>query len=203
MRKSILSTLALFLVTTLIFAQKSGYKIGDQASDFKLKNIDGKMVSLADYKDAKGFIIVFTCNSCPFSKAYEDRMIALHKQFSPLGYPVIAINSNDHTRSPEDSWDHMQVRSREKAFPFVYLHDETQEIATAFGANRTPHTFILKRENANRHRVAYIGALDNSAMNEKDVSKTYVADAVNSLLSGKEPAENFTMAIGCTIKWKK
>src|ERR1700760_4284005 len=115
----------------MLFAFKpegTGYKAGDKATDFKLKNIDGKMVSLADYKDAKGFIVVFTCNHCPFAKKYEDRVEALDKKYKSLGYPVVAINPNDPNEVPEDNYMGMQNRAKEKGFTFPYLVDETQNI---------------------------------------------------------------------------
>lgn len=124
----------------------NGYHIGDTARDFNLKNVDGKMVSLAGIKKAKGYIVVFTCNHCPYSVAYEDRIIALHKKYAKLGYPVVAINPNDKDVQPADSFDNMKKRAKEKKFPFVYLYDETQEIAKAYGATRTPHVYVLDKE---------------------------------------------------------
>jgi glutathione peroxidase-family protein len=96
----------------------SGYQIGDMATDFKLKNVDNKMVSMADYKEAKGFIVIFTCNHCPYAVAYEDRIIALDKKYKKLGYPVIAINPNNPEVQPQDSFELMQVRAKEKKFTF-------------------------------------------------------------------------------------
>src|SRR5690606_13667730 len=113
-----------------------GYKVGDKARDFSLKNIDDKIVSLANFKEAKGFIVVFTCNHCPFAVKYEDRIIAANKKYAPLGYPVIAINPNDVNVSPEDSFEKMKERAAEKGFDFPYLYDETQEIARTYGATR-------------------------------------------------------------------
>src|SRR5881394_2175653 len=133
MKKIIVLILALTTSLTMAFAS-GGYKPGDKAQTFTLKNIDGKMVSPADFKDAKGFIVVFTCNHCPFAKAYEDRIIALHKKYAAKGYPVLAINPNDKNREPDDSFDNMVIRAKEKKDPFPYLLDESQEIAKAYGA---------------------------------------------------------------------
>ena len=199
--KKLMSFFLLFSIAIISLAQ-SGYKIGDIAEDFKLKNIDGRMITLADIPDAKGYIVIFTCNTCPYAKAYEDRMIKLHNKYAPLGYPIVAINPNDLERAPEDSYEHMQQRAKEKRFPFYYLYDETQVTAKKFGAARTPHTFVIQKEGG-KNRVVYIGAIDDSAMNESDVGKTYLADAVDALIGGKKPDPNFTMAIGCTVKWKK
>ena len=179
-----------------------GYSVGDIATDFSLKNIDGNIISLAQYPKAKGFIIVFTCNHCPFSQAYEQRIIELHKQYATKGFPVIAINSNDKTRSPEDSYENMVIRAKEKKYPFVYVYDETQEIAKQYGATRTPHVFVLSK-NKTGNTVAYIGAIDNNSEDPKEVTEKYLANALDALLEGKEITVNSTKAIGCTIKWKK
>src|SRR5690606_19083740 len=98
-----------------------GYKVGDQAADFSLKNIDGSTVSLASYKNVKGYIVIFTCNTCPYSVMYEDRIIDLHNTYAQAGYPVIAINPNDPTVKEGDDLAAMQARSKEKKFPFKYL----------------------------------------------------------------------------------
>ena len=179
-----------------------GYQIGDKAMNFKLKNIDGKMISLNDNASAKGYILVFTCNHCPFAKAYEDRIITLHNQFAAKGYPVIAINPNDKNIEPEDSYEEMVKRAAEHHYHFPYLYDETQEIATAYGAARTPHVFVLQKMGKD-FIIKYIGAIDNNADEPASVTKHYVTDAVNSLLEGKEVVVKSTKAIGCTIKWKK
>jgi peroxiredoxin len=175
--------------------------VGDAATDFSLKNIDGKMVSLADYKQAKGFIVVFTCNHCPYAVAYEDRIIALDKKYKPLGYPVIAINPNDPAAQPLDSYAAMQVRAKEKGFTFPYLLDDGQTIYPQYGAEKTPHVFVLKKT-VNKQVVSYIGAIDNNYRNAAEATEHYVADAVDALLAGKAPAVTKTVAIGCSIKVK-
>lgn len=182
--------------------EPSGYKAGDTATDFRLKNINGKTVQLADHKQAKGFIVVFTCNHCPFAKAYEDRIIALDKKYAAKGYPVIAINPNDPVRQPEDSYEKMQERAREKGFTFPYLLDETQQVAKAYGATRTPHVYILQKSGS-ANKVMYVGAIDDNYEDAAAVKEKYVEAAVDALLAGKPVAKNATKAIGCTIKWKK
>lgn len=176
-----------------------GLKVGDKAIDFKLKNVDGKMVSLAGMEDAKGYIITFTCNHCPYSVLYEDRLIELHNEMVPKGYPVVAINPNDPAAQPEDSYELMQERSKEKAFPFVYLFDENQKIYPQYGATRTPHVFLVDNEMT----VQYIGAIDNNAKDAAAVTVNYVKDAIMALEKGAKPDPNFTKAIGCTIKKQK
>lgn len=198
--KKYLFTFLLLLPAALIWAQ--GYKPGDKAIDFKLKNIDGRHVSLADYSEAKGFIVVFTCNHCPFSKMYEDRIIALDKKYKSLGYPVIAINPNDPKKQPEDSFDKMIERAKEKGFTFPYLFDETQEVARTYGATNTPHVFVLKKEGKDLI-VSYIGAIDDSPRDASKVNKKYVEQAVDALLNGKEIEVKQAKAIGCTIKWRE
>ncbi|WP_103865033.1 thioredoxin family protein [Aquimarina sp. I32.4] len=176
-----------------------GYTIGDIARDFKLKNVDESMISLVDYKDAKGFIVVFTCNHCPYSVAYEDRIIALDAMFKQKGYPVIAINPNNSKAYPEDSFDNMKIRAKEKGFSFPYLLDDGQKIYPQYGAKKTPHVYVLEKTGAG-NLVRYIGAIDN---NYKDASKAdlkYVEDAVNALLKGEKVPVEITKAIGCSIK---
>jgi peroxiredoxin len=180
----------------------TGYKVGDMARDFKLKNVDGKMVSLADYKKAKGYIVVFTCNHCPFSQAYEQRIINLHNKYAAKGFPVVAINPNDKTRSPEDSYENMVSRAKEKKYPFAYVYDETQEIAKTYGATRTPHVFLLTKTKAG-NKVAYIGAIDDNSEEPSEVKEAYLSNAIDALLNGKTIANTNTKAIGCSIKWRK
>ena len=201
--KTVFTSLGILLCTFMFIAATpdGAYAPGSKAIDFKLKNVDGKMVSLADYKDAKGFIVTFTCNHCPFSKAYEDRIIALHNKYAKEGYPVVAINSNDKTIAPEDSYDGMIERAKEKNFPFAYLYDESQEIAKTYGATRTPHIYLLKKEGKDLV-IKYVGAIDDNSDDPAAVTKKYVESAMDELLAGKEVTTNSTKAIGCTIKWK-
>ncbi|MBG7628881.1 MAG: thioredoxin family protein [Bacteroidetes bacterium] len=192
------------IVFTLItaFGLKStseGYKIGDKATDFSLKNIDNKMVSMANYHDAKGFIIIFTCNTCPYSVAYEDRINELDKKYKEKGYPVIAINPNNPAVKKGDDFSDMQVRAKEKGFTFPYLFDDGQNIYPQYGATRTPHVFLLNKENENLI-VEYIGAIDNNSQDANAVTEKYVENAVDALLEGKKPALTNTKAIGCSIK---
>lgn len=204
MKKSaFLPVIALLLAIGLMnFRNGSdGYKVGDTVQDFKLKNIDGKTVSLADNKDTKGYIIAFTCNTCPVAKAYESRIIALNEQFASKGYPVVAIQSNDAQRSPGDSYEAMQQRAKSSRYSFPYLYDDTQTVARAFGATNTPHTFVVKRDGG-QFRIAYIGAIDNNPYDAAGADKKYVENAVNELLAGKSVTTPSARAVGCGIKWK-
>lgn len=201
MQKLVLSLVAIFSFTLFSMAQ-DGYKVGDNIKDFSLQNIDGKNVSLADYKDSKGFIITFTCNHCPYAMAYEDRILALNKKYAKAGYPVIAINPNDAIQYPEDNLEAMQVRAKEKKFNFPYLYDESQNIAKQFGATKTPHVFIVQKE-GDKLVVKYIGAIDDNWEKAADVKEKYAESAIDALLAGKPVVTTSTKAIGCSIKWKK
>ena len=201
MQKLVLSLVAIFSFTLFSMAQ-DGYKVGDNIKDFSLQNIDGKNVSLADYKDSKGFIITFTCNHCPYAMAYEDRILALNKKYAKAGYPVIAINPNDAIQYPEDNFEAMQVRAKEKKFNFPYLYDESQKIAKQFGATKTPHVFIVQKE-GDKLVVKYIGAIDDNWEKAADVKEKYAESAIDALLAEKPVATTSTKAIGCSIKWKK
>jgi len=194
-----------FLTFSNLDENKTGYSIGDVAIDFKLINIDDNLVSLADYEKAKGFVVIFTCNHCPFSVKYEDRIVELDKKYKTLGYPVIAISPNDIEAFPEDDLDHMKIRAEEKGFTFPYLYDETQEIAKAYGAKKTPHVFLLNKEvneDVEQLIVKYIGAIDDDKSGLK-VEENYLANAIDALLSGEEIDPATTKAVGCSVKWKK
>ena len=160
MKKINLFLLTTFFATTLLSAQ-SGYDIGATATDFKLENIDGTFVSLSDFEQAKGFIVVFTCNTCPYAVAYEDRIEALNKMYATKGYPVIAIMPNNIEIKPGDSLDAMKRRAKEKGFTFPYLIDREQTIFPQYGATKTPHVYILEKSN-DANVVRYIGAIDDN-----------------------------------------
>jgi peroxiredoxin len=193
----------LFIVSLLAGGPEySGYSVGDKAIDFNLKGVDGKVISMSANTDNKGYIVIFTCNTCPYSVAYEDRIIALHNKYASQGYPVIAINPNDPVVQPGDSFENMQKRAKEKAFPFPYVFDSTQEITLAYGATNTPHVYVVERDSKD-YLVRYIGAIDNNTRDASLATKFYVEDAVNSLLGGKPMEATSTKAIGCGIKWSE
>ena len=196
-KKTILLLFVAVIATAFTNKAIEGYKVGDTIEDFKLKNIDDQMVSLSDYTDAKGFVIIFTCNMCPYSVANEDRIVALDKKYKQLGFPVIAINPNDPEASTGDSFEDMKVRASEKGFTFPYLFDEGQKVYPKFGATKTPHVYIVSKKNM---KVEYIGALDNSSRDADNVTEKYVEDVVDALLAGKKPTKTETRAIGCSIK---
>ena len=191
--------LAAGLITAFTTNNPAGYEIGSIATDFSLKNVDNKNVSLKDYKDAKGFIVIFTCNHCPYAIAYEDRIVDLDKKYKKLGYPVIAINPNNPEKQKDDSFDKMQVRAKEKGFTFPYLFDEGQKIYPQYGATKTPHVYILQKTDKG-NVVKYIGAIDDNHSDETAVEQKYVENAVDALLKKQEVKIKTTKAIGCSIK---
>ena len=205
MKRTFILSVGVLAVVAVLFINAvkptPGYGIGDYATDFELPNIDGEMISMADYADAKGFVVVFTCNTCPYAKAYESRIIELDKKYASKGFPVIAINPNDVTQQPGDSMDEMKKRADNKGYSFPYLRDDSQEIARAFGATKTPHVYVLNKEDSDKFKVEFIGAIDDSPNDASDVSETYVEDAINALLAGDKPTVTEKRAIGCTIKW--
>ncbi len=181
---------------------KEGYNIGDKVDDFSLKNYDGNDVSLASLGDVKGVIVTFTCNTCPYSIAYEDRLIELHKKYAPKGYPILAINPNDPEVREGDSFKAMKVRAEEKAFPFKYIFDDGQKVFPKWGATRTPEIYLLKKEGTD-FKIVYTGAIDDNHKDAEAVEKKYLESAIEAIEAGKDPNPKYTKAIGCTIKVKK
>ncbi len=194
-----MKTILILISSLFIFTHNHGYKVGDVTTDFSLSNTNGEKVSLADYADAKGFIVIFTCNTCPYSVAYEDRIIALDKKYATKGYPVIAINPNDPAAIGGEQLIDMKTRAAEKGFTFPYLQDKGQYVYPKYGATKTPHVFILEKQEKG-NVVQYIGAIDDSSRNPEAVKERYVADAVDALLAGQLPKVTYTKAIGCSIK---
>jgi peroxiredoxin len=170
-------------------------KIGADSPEFKeLIGVDGKRHSLADYRDAKLLVVVFTCNHCPVAVAYQDRLIALQKDYADKGVQLVAINVNN---LPADRLDAMKQRAKEKGFNFPYLYDPTQKIGRAFEAKVTPHVFVLD----GRRKIAYIGAIDDD-MNVEKVKTKYLRDALDALLAGAKVGKQTTKAFGCSIKYE-
>jgi peroxiredoxin len=193
--------LALICLVALSSFENPPYEVGDSVADFKLKNVDGKMVSLSDYHDQKGAIVIFDCNTCPYSKAYNGRIIELNNKYAPKGFPLITINPNDPEISPGDSFKEMASQAKKKGYEFPYLQDESQQVARSFGATNTPHVFVLKKDGQN-FKVAYIGTIDNNSRDGSAATKKYVEEAVDALLGDKSIPTTRTKAIGCGIKWK-
>jgi peroxiredoxin len=194
--KNFILILTLLTVSFTNINAQNGYKIGDTATDFSLKGTDGKMHSLAEIEDAKGYIVIFTCNHCPYSKMYEDRIIALQRSYQPKGYPVIAINPNDPKANPADSFKKMIIRAKDKGFNFWYLFDDGQQIFPQYGATKTPHVFLLDKNKV----VQYIGAIDDNSRDKNAVDEKFLENAINALDQGEKISPTTTKAIGCSIK---
>ncbi|OHX64094.1 thioredoxin family protein [Flammeovirga pacifica] len=182
--------------------KSTGVNIGDVAPTFTLQGIDGENHSLNDLSGDKGAIVIFTCNHCPYAVAYEDRIIELDKTFKSQGYPVIAINPNDPAVQPEDSFELMKERAATKGFTFNYLFDNGQQVFPKYGATKTPHVFLLNKEN-NQLIVKYIGAIDDNYKDASAVKIKFVENAIQALQNNTEIAEKETKAIGCSIKVAK
>ena len=174
-----------------------GLALGSMAPDFQLKGVDGKTHSLKSFADRKGLAIVFSCNHCPYVQAYEARMVQLQRDYLPNGVSLVAINSNDDTGYPEDSFENMITRSKNKGFNFPYLRDETQEIARKYGAICTPHIFLFNQQRV----LSYKGRIDDNR-NPTDVKSHDLRNAIDAVLSGKTPAVQEIRPFGCSIKWK-
>lgn len=199
--KRILSILLILVALTAAAPVDRGYQVGDTVADFKLRNVDGKMVSLSDFKNSKGVIVVFDCNTCPVSRKYNERIIALNKKYASAGFPLIAINPNSPDVSAGDSYGDMVAYAKDKGYTFPYLYDESQNTPRAFGATNTPHVFLLKNVGG-AFQVAYIGAIDNNASDGSQATRRFVEEAVDALLSNSAIKTSQTKAIGCSVKWK-
>jgi peroxiredoxin len=192
----------LFLFSVLIAqAQSKTLKAGEAAPDFKLKNVDNKEVSFANFPDAKGFIVVFTCNTCPYAIGYEKRIIELNEKFKPQGYPVIAINPNDPEASKADTFVKMQELAKAKKYAFPYLFDPGQVVTDQYGAKHTPHLFVVSKSKTGT-MIEYTGAIDNDPEGLKADKTKYVEDVITALKNNQKPAITETKEIGCTVKRK-
>lgn len=190
------------LLFAVVVAFSSGYNVGDKATDFKLKNVDGKHISFSNFSDAKGFVVVFTCNGCPYAQAYQDRLIEIDKKYKSKGYPVIAINPNDPALAPDDSYDKMVSVAKKEGFTFPYLIDEKQEVYREYGATRTPHVYVLQKKGSD-FVVQYIGTIDDNYQDATKVTSPFLANALDALIAGSMPEPATTKAIGCGIKDKR
>ena len=199
--KKVLCLLLVPLTIAMIMAfakPVGGYEVGDKIEEFNLKNVDGSRFSLSSVKEAQGFIVVFTCNTCPYARKYEQRIINLHNKYAAQGYPVVAINPNYVGIVPGDSYEEMKKRATAKKYPFVYLADEDGLVCYKFGATKTPHVYLLDKNKV----VKYIGAIDDNADDVNSASKKYVEMAIEALKKGKNPEPSLTKAVGCEVKRK-
>jgi len=174
-------------------------KLGLPAPDFNLIGVDDKNYSLSSFADKEALIIIFSCNHCPYVKAYEGRMKQIEEGYSGKGVAIVAINSNDAVNYPEDSFEEMKKRADIENFNFVYLRDEEQSIAKAYNATHTPEIFLFDKE----RKLAFHGKIDDNWQESDKVVNNYLRDALDELLERKEISVPETFTIGCTIKWKK
>lgn len=173
----------------------------DTLVDFRLKNVDGRMISLSDYTEAKGFIIVFTCNHCPFAKLYTERLKDLSRTFTPKGVPLIAISSTDTVQYEDDTFVKMGEKAKKEEFNFPYLYDNLQSVAKNFNAQKTPHAFVIWKEQAG-WKIKYSGAIDDNGASPQKVNRAYVREAVDALLKNEKIETQITKSIGCQIYWR-
>jgi len=173
-------------------------KTGDRAIPFRLPGVDGRQHALDDYADRDAVVVIFSCNHCPYVRAWEDRMVAIQRDYAPRGVQFLVISSNDPEQYPEDSFDRMKERAQEKGYNFPYLYDETQEVARAYGAERTPEVFVFDRD----RRLRYHGAIDDNYEDPNRVRRHYLREALDAVLAGRQPEVAETPPVGCTIKWR-
>ena len=176
-----------------------GLPIGTPAPPFSLPGTDGKTYTLDDFADAKALVIVFTCNHCPYAKAAEDRLIRLQADYADRGVRIVAINPNDDRAYPEDSFDEMKKRAKEKGFNFPYLRDETQEVARAYDAACTPDPFVFGPD----RKLVYNGRIDDNWKDETRVTRHDLREVLDAVLEGREPRlPEVVPSMGCSIKWR-
>lgn len=173
-------------------------QLGQSAPDFHLPGVDGKTYSLADFKDAKILIVVFSCNHCPYVVGSEERTRKLYADYAPRGVKMIAINSNETENHPTDSLEHMKQRAKEKDFKFPYVRDDSQEVALAYGALRTPHFYVFDQG----RKLRYTGRMDDNPRSPGKETTHELRDALDALLAGRQPAVPLTNPLGCNVKWK-
>ena len=172
-------------------------ELGEQAPDFNLPATDGRDRTLDSFRDAKLLVIVFSCNHCPFVVGSEDRMKALYNEYKPRGVEMVAINANEAENHPTDSFEHMKQRVRELGLPWPYLRDESQDVARAYGALRTPHFYVFDAQ----RKLRYTGRMDDNPRDASLATTHELRDAIDALLDGREPAVTVTNPIGCNVKW--
>lgn len=189
------SMVAVIVLLAAAGCQAAKVSVGDAAPDWSgIVGIDDKPHGLTDYKEAKLVVLVFTCNHCPVAKAYEERLVALQKDYKDKGVQVVAVNVNNMAA---DKLEAMKKRAESQKFNFPYLYDSSQKIARDYGATCTPHVFVLDGS----RKLAYMGAIDDN-MNGEKVKKSLLRDALDALLAGKAPAEAVTKQFGCGIKYE-
>jgi peroxiredoxin len=172
--------------------------VGTRCPDFRLPAVDGRSYGRDDFAGAPVLVVMFICNHCPYVKAVEDRLIELNRQYSPRGVQFVGVCSNDAASYPDDAFDKLAERWRQKGYGFPYLHDESQEVARDFGAACTPDLFVYDGERG----LAYHGRIDDSWKDPSKVTRHELADALDALLAGGRPGADQKPSLGCSIKWR-
>jgi peroxiredoxin len=182
----------------LLKSETTKLKSGDAAPDFSLMGTDGRAHRLADYRGAKALLVVFTCNHCPYAQAKFSRMSEIFAKYSRMGVRMAAINPNDATAYPADSFEEMKKVAKQNGFLFDYLYDETQGVAKRYGAACTPDPFLFDAG----LRLAYHGRFDDALSPEKEPKEFDMELALDAVLAGRKPPHDFLHSQGCSIKWK-
>jgi peroxiredoxin len=199
MRSKALLLSAALLILPMVPTIASALAIGDAlpSADVKLKNVDGQEVTIAGEKGDKGTLVVFTCNHCPYAKAWEDRLAAIGNEYDKKGIGVVAINSNNPAKNADDGYEGMQQRARDKGFAFPYAVDAGSAVARSFQATKTPEVFLFDASG----KLAYHGAIDDNSESAGAVKASYLKDALDAVIAGKPATPAETKALGCGIKF--
>ena len=173
-------------------------QIGESAPDFELPGVDGRSYGLGDFQDAKLLVVLFTCNHCPYVIGSEERIGRLVAATAPLGVAWVGINSNETENHPTDDLEHMKRRAADDGIQYPYLRDETQQVALAYGALRTPHFYVFDAD----RKLCYTGRLDDNPRESAAATTCELAEAIEALLRGEDMPVAVTNPIGCNVKWK-
>ncbi|NBP74501.1 MAG: thioredoxin family protein [Crocinitomicaceae bacterium] len=196
------TTLAISVCIIFMFVFGSfNLTLEKRVDNFTLRNVNGKNVSTQDYKDAKGFIVIFTCNHCPFAKLYTNRFNELNTKYSNFNVPLIAINSMDTLLFEEETFELMQQKAKKEKYNFPYLQDVKQDVGKEFDAQHTPMAFVIWKEN-NEWIIKYKGAVDDNGAHPK-LANSFISKAVDELLNGKPVSNSETQSFGCAIFYRK
>ncbi|KDA53524.1 hypothetical protein EG19_04795 [Thermoanaerobaculum aquaticum] len=199
MKAKVLAVLLVAMALGPAWALKPGDSLPESVANVKMKGVDGKEVTLKELMGPKGLLVIFSCNHCPWVKAWQARMVALGNEYSQKGVGVVAVNSNDVTAYPDDDMEHMIAQAKEHGYRFPYVMDATSDVARAFGATRTPEAFLFDAQG----KLVYHGAIDDNAEKPQEVKKTYLADALAAVVAGKPVPVAETKALGCSIKFRQ
>jgi len=175
-----------------------GSKVPAAVAKTKMKNVDGKMLSLADVTGKAGTLVVFTCNHCPFAKDWEQRIVELGNAYAGKGIGVVLVNANDPTQHADDGFEEMQAHAKSRGMKIPYVVDETSAVARAFGASVTPEAFLFDKTG----KLAYHGTIDDNRKEPDKVKARYLKDALDAVVAGKAPAVSETKGLGCGIKFR-